>query len=119
MYFVNCRPNRDVDVLARIVHGHAREGHPMLPANQSAYASSRRGHGFQPAAIAIPPNEPFCIGRHELPVGISELSILCNSEKRIVESPVSWTVIDSLTSSNHNRDFEIPRRFAERMHLFA
>src|SRR5216684_8403984 len=112
-------PNRDVDVLAGIMHGHARERHPMLPANQSAYASSRRGHGLQPAAITISPHESFRVGRHEFPMVVSELSILRNSEKRVVERPVSRTGIDSLTRSDHNRNFEISRRFAERIHFFA
>src|SRR5260370_24210642 len=112
-------PYRDVDVLAGIVHGHARERHPMLPANQSAYASSRRGHGLQPAAITITPHEPFRVGRHEFPMVVSELSILRNSEKRVIECAIARTGIDSLTRSHHNRNFESSRRFAERMHFVA
>src|SRR5260370_11924620 len=112
-------PYRDMDVLAGIVHGHARERHPMLPANQSAYASSRRGHGWQVASITIAHHEPFRVGRHEFPMVVSELSILRNSEKRVIECAISRTGIDSLTRSDHNRNFEISRRFAERIHFFA
>src|SRR5258707_12993373 len=50
---------------------------------------------------------------------VSKLSIFRNSEKRVVERPVSRTGIDSLTRSDHNRNFEISRRFAERIHFFA
>src|SRR5258708_20634629 len=50
---------------------------------------------------------------------VSELSILRNSEKRVVERPVSRTGIDSLTSSDHNGNFEISCRFSERIHFFA
>src|SRR5260370_15151995 len=112
-------PYRDMDVLAGIVHGHARERHPMLPANQSAYASSRRGHGWQVASITIAHHEPFRVGRHEFPMVVSELSILRNSEKRVIEVAISRTGIDSLTRSDHNRNFEISRRFAERIHFLA
>jgi hypothetical protein len=42
-----------------------------------------------------------------------------NSEKRVVERPVSRTGIDLLTRSDHNRNFEISRRFAEGIHFFA
>ena len=69
-------PYRDMDVLAGIVHGHARERHPMFPANQSAYASDGRGHGLQPTAITIPPHESFRVGRHEFSVVVSEPPIL-------------------------------------------
>src|SRR5258706_4621874 len=91
----------------------------MLPANQSAYASSRRGHGLQPAAIAITPHEPFRVSRHEFPVVVPQLSVLGNSEKRVIECAISRTGIDSLTRSDHNRNFESSRRFAERVHFFA
>src|SRR6266478_3743584 len=50
---------------------------------------------------------------------VSKLSIFRNSEKRVVERPVSRTGIDSLTRSHHNRNFEISRRFAERIHFLA
>jgi hypothetical protein len=91
----------------------------MLPANQSTHAPHRRRHCFQPTAVTIAPDEAFGVGRHKFPVMVFELSVLGNTEKRVVERSVSGTGINSLTRSHHNRNFEISRRFAERIHLFA
>src|ERR1700757_5376635 len=108
-----------MDVFAGIVHGHARERHPMLPADQSTHAPGGSRYCLYPTAITVSPHEAFRVGRDELPVVVSELSILGNSEKRIVECPVSGTRIHALINSDHNRNFEISRRFAERIHFFT
>src|SRR5260370_16511994 len=50
---------------------------------------------------------------------VSDLSIFRNGEKRVVERPVSWTRIDSLTRSDHNRSLQISRGFTERIHFFT
>jgi hypothetical protein len=76
MQFVDRRPNGDVDVLAGIVHGHARERHPMLPTDQSAYSASGGGHRFQATAISISPDEPFSESWDQLSVVILELAIV-------------------------------------------
>src|SRR6266481_3971744 len=50
---------------------------------------------------------------------VCEPSILCNREQRIVECSVSRTGIHALIRSDHNRNFEIPGCFAERIHFFT
>src|ERR1700757_491675 len=108
-----------MDVFAGIVHGHARERHPMLPTDQSTHAPGGSRYCRYPAAITVSPHEAFGVGRDELSVVVSELSILGNSEKRIVECPISGTGIHSLINSDHNRNFEILRRSAQRPHFFT
>src|SRR5271154_5173838 len=98
-------PYRHVDVLARIVHGHAREWHPMLPANQSAYAPGGCMHCFQSAAITVSPDEAFRVGRHEFPMVVSQPSVVRNSEERVVERSIPGTSIYALVHSNDDCDF--------------
>jgi hypothetical protein len=76
MQFVDRRPNGDVDVLAGIVHGHARERHPMLPTDQSTYAPRGCGHRLQATAIAVSPDEPFSESWDQLSMVILELAVV-------------------------------------------
>ena len=59
-HLVHGRPNSDMYVFSSLVHSHSRQGHPMLPANQSPYTCLTDINRLQPAAVTGPPHKAFC-----------------------------------------------------------
>ena len=79
------RGRGDVDLDARLVEREARERHVVLPADQAADPSERRLERPQAAPVALAPDEPLVVRRHELAVVERELARRRPVEQRVVE----------------------------------
>ena len=77
----------DVDLDAGLVEREARERHVVLPADQAAEPAERRLDRAQPAAVALAPDEPLVVRRHELAVVERQLAVGRVVEQRVVERP--------------------------------
>ena len=75
----------DVDLDARLVEREAGERHVVLPADQAAEPAERRLDRAQPTPVALAPDEPLVVRRHELAVVERELALRRVVEERVVE----------------------------------
>src|SRR5712692_10059675 len=108
MKFVYRGPDRNVDLLAGVVHGHAGEWHPVLPTDQSPDTTVFCLHRTQSTTVAITPYQPFCMIRHQLAVNIRQLCLGRNRKQTVVEGPVSRTRLNPLVYSHHDVNFRSP-----------
>ncbi len=76
---------RQVDVHPLAVHGHPRQGHVVLPADQTAHLAEFRLHHRQRAAVALAPDQPFRRGRLELAMQAQQPPVGTEVEQGAVE----------------------------------
>jgi hypothetical protein len=113
MKFVYGRPDRNVNMLAGVVHSHAGQWHPVLPADQSADALVSRPHRTQATTVAITPYHSLGVGWHQLAVMIPQLCLGRNRKQTVVKSSVSRAGFNTLVYSYHDPDFQIASRFTQ------
>ena len=87
----------DVDLDAGLVEREARERHVVLPADQPADAGRAGLDRAQPAAVALAPDEPLVVRRHELAVVQRERAVGRVVEQRVVEraGPLGVDLVDA------------------------
>ena len=75
----------DVDLDAGLVQREARERHVVLPAHEAADAPEAGLDRVQPAAVALPPDQPLVVRGHELAVVERERAVGRVVEERVVD----------------------------------
>src|SRR6202007_3107512 len=113
MKFVYRGPDRNVDMFAGVVHGHAGQWHPVLPADQSPDTADSRLHRTQSLAVAIAPYQAFCVSRHQLAVMVRQLCFRRNRKQTVVEGSISRARLNPLIYSHRDVNFQITRCLAQ------
>src|SRR5881227_3944007 len=99
MPVMHCGPYRHMDVFAGIVHSHARQRHPVFPADQSADPHATNVNSIQPGSITLSPDNALGVGGHQLAVDISQLALGRESQQGIVKSASAWSGIKALVDA--------------------
>ena len=102
---------RDVDLDAGLVERDARERHVVLPADQAAEPAEAGLDRVEAAAVALAPDEPLVVRRHELAVVEGELAGRRVVEERVVDRPGPLGL--DLVDAGDDPDAELLRRRAD------
>src|SRR5713226_6468559 len=106
-------PHGNVNVFARVVHRHAGQWHPVLPADESTDTPVRSCHGTETSTIAVAPNESLCVCRHQFTVRIGDLAFRRDGQQGVVEGAVPRARFNPLTDAYADRNLQISGRFTE------
>ena len=113
MKFVYRGPDCNVNMFAGVVHGHAGQWHPVLPADQSPDTADFRLYRTQSPTVAITPYQALCVSRHQLAVMIRQLCLGRNHKQTVVEGSVSRARLNTLVYSHYNVNFQITGSLAQ------
>src|SRR5438477_2229737 len=107
MPVMNRGPYRHMDVLAGIMHSHARQRHPVYPADQAADPHATNVNSVQTGAVTLAPDNALGVGGHQLAMNISQLARGRERQQSVVKSASARPGINALVDAYHNRQLQI------------